>query len=644
MAEIAPTGMLDEHASRNVDVAGPAEYQPTDDEKKAIKLVDTLFARAKAHRSQYDEKWLTWYSMFRGRQWDKQRPSYRHSEVINLIFRTIQSLVPIQVDARPTFTFLPTEPSDMEFAAILNQLSEADWQKKNWSEQLLEVVYDSNIYGTGLSKMVVREVMGKIEKIYESHDPFYSFPDPAARDTNKDCGYFIDAQPVDVRILKARYPDKKDFIKPDVQDLLRNAKGDSPSNKFKSPVDNRTLVEGSNPIDLGEKDKALLMTCWITADHPELLEEFEEVQKGDLESGNISYEQTRKYPNGRKIVKCNGVILEDGPIGYDDGEIPFQRYPNYLLPREFWGMSEIEQLEGPQKIFNKLVNFVLDVLTLMGNPIWKIHAGSGVDPENILNKPGLVMEWDGEPHQEPKREAGVQLQPYVISVIDKMGEWFDSVAGSQDITRGVQPAGVTAATAINTLQEAAQTRVRQKTRNMDCYLQNVGRQWLSRTMQFTSAPEVFRLTNNQGAAKFFKMHVEPYEKPVKGPDGNPVIGPDGKPQTVTVKRAVVQHYNENGMIDPQTGLSTYEIAGDFDVRVSTGSSLPFAKDEKERKLLAFFDRGLIDAEEVLKESDYPNYQAVTQRMQQAAMQKAQADAAAQGAPGGGAPAPAPAIA
>jgi hypothetical protein len=154
MAEIAPIGMLDEHAPRNTDNSGPAEYNPSPDETAAIKLAQSLFERAKTHRGQYDQKWLDYYKMFRGKQWKEQRPSYRHSEVINLVFRTIQSLVPIQVDARPRFEFLPQEPSDMEFASILNQLAEADWTKKNWSEQLLEVIYDSTIYGTGISKTV----------------------------------------------------------------------------------------------------------------------------------------------------------------------------------------------------------------------------------------------------------------------------------------------------------------------------------------------------------------------------------------------------------------------------------------------------------------------------------------------------------
>jgi len=617
MAEVAPLGMMDMHAPRPKQDEGTgssAEYTPEPEERRTIKLVENLFEKAKKHRALYDEKWLDYYRMFRGKQWKEQRPSYRHSEVINLVFRTIQSTIPIQVDSRPRFEFLPQEPSDQPLADMLNMIAEADWIKYNWGEQLLEVVYDSNIYGTGLSKVVAREAAGELKIVYESADPFYSFPDPDARDTNKDCGWFIYAEPLDVAKLKRRYPDKKDFIKADLQDLLKGSKTDFAPLKFRSPVDNKVVMEGGNAMDLVDKDKALCITCWMSAEF--LKDEFEEVAKTIKDAAGEDdqqiFEQVARYPNGRKVVICNGVLLEDSPLGYDDGEIPFERYPNYVLPREFWGISEVEQLEGPQKTFNKLVSFVLDVLTLMGNPIWVVSTDAMIDPENLTNRPGLVVE--KAKGSEVERQEGVQLQPYVLQMIDKMAEWFDSISGSQDVTRGVQPTGVTAATAINSLQEAAQTRIRQKARVMDYYLQNVGRHYASRVFQFKTAPEVYRITSNQGASQYFRMHVEPYDK----------TDEMGQPTGDTGTRVHVQPMGPDGY-DP-TQAQVYEARASFDVKVTTGSSLPFAKAEKEQRLLNLFDRQIIDAQEVLKGVEYPNWEAVFNRMEQQKQQAAMAQA------------------
>jgi hypothetical protein len=213
-----------------------------------------------------------------------------------------------------------------------------------------------------------------------------------------------------------------------------------------------------------------------------------------------------------------------------------------------------------------------------------------------------------------------------MEIIDKMAQWFDTIGGSQDITRGVQPTGVTAASAISTLQESAQTRIRQKTRNMDFFLQGVGQKFASRVMQFMTVPEIFRLTDAEGASKYFQMHVETADE-----TGNPYQDEHGN-QLYQVK---YQAFTPDGQVDPSQ-FKVFQTRGELDVKVSTGSSLPFAKDQLENKLLAFFDRGIIDAEEVLKRSDYPNRESVLMRIQQKAAQDAQAQAAG----AGGQPAPA----
>lgn len=626
------TGLLDEHQSRDAaDVGGPTEYTPTPEEKKLIKLVDKLFEKAKKARAIYDMDWLDNYHLFRGKQWKEQRPSYRHSEVVNFIFRTIQSTVPMQVDSRPRFEFLPEEPSDYELSQILNEVAEADWQKENSQEQLLEVVYEGNFYGTGMSKVCwdpkANHKVGKV--VYESEDPFHCFPDPDARDVNRKCGYFIVAEPTDVANIKRDYPKFKEFIKPDLVDLMKGSKAEFAPMKFRSPIDRRVATEGGNrSLESGDQSKALLITCYMT---PEFCEDdFEEVEKSLKDPAGMEstvYEQQARWPMSRKVVTCNGILLDGESTLYDDALIPLQRYVNYLMPREFWGMSEVEQLKGPQRMFNKAFCFALDVLTLTGNPIWINPLTSGVDSDLLVNRPGSVVEPNDE-KSAPYRVEGGQLQPYVLQIADKLAGYIDSLSGSQDVSRGIQPTGVTAASAITALQEAANTRVRLKSKLLDGYLQNVGQAWLSRTLQYRTAPEIFRLTNQQGVTKYFRMHVEHYDK----------VDGAGAPTGERGTKVVHQPLTPGGM-DP-TAANEYELRGKLDVRVSTGSSLPFNKAEKEEKLLKYFDRKIIDEEEVLKESEYPNYQAVLQRMAQRRAADAQAQAAAKGAPGAAAAPPA----
>ncbi len=610
----------------------PPGYDPSHEEEQAIKLTEKYFSKAKAARKAYDQKWLDYYKDFRGKQWKEKRPSYRHSEVVNLIFRAIQSDVPILTDGMPKPEYIPQEPGDLELAEILNDVLASDWASGNWLYKLTEAIYDAHFYGTGFGGMPydpdASNGAGRI--VFRSEDTFCQYPDPSARDVNEDSNYHVHAEPQDIERLKRKYPHVAQYLKPDLIDLSRRDRANfSEDTKYKSPTDSRMITEGQSGYDVEAKDEALEVTLYIH--DPTYCEE--EIAEKDPETGGEkkAYLQKLKYPNGRKIVVVNGVLCENGPIPYEDKKFPYLRLVNYILPREFWGISEVEQLESPQKIFNKLISFALDVLTLMGNPVWIVDNTSGVDTDNLFNRPGLVVE--KEPNSEVRREEGVQLQPYVLQMIDRMKSWFDDVSGDTDASRGLQPGGVTAASAIEALQQASQTRLRQKTRNIDAFMQDFGKMYASRVFQYYDSPRVFRVTGSNNSTRYFKFHVE--KRPVTEPriSVDPITGeertelvPTGEVQKIAKVRDFV--LGDDGQYH-LTQEREYQAQGEFDVRVNTGSVLPFEKNRIEQQSFNLFDRQIIDAEEVLKNIKYPNAESVLKRMaekqamaaQQAAMQQ-----------------------
>lgn len=598
MQEASP--MLMEHqpyADGSSSKPDQAIYNPTDEEKKLIRKCNGLFQKAKKYKSKHDSDWIDYYKLFRGKQWKEQRPSYRASEVYNLIWQTIQSMVPVIIDARPKFEFLPTEPSDREFADLMNDICTADWQKNNWLYTLTEVLYDSHLYGTGLSSLKYDPKKNKL--IYHSLDPFYAFPSPSAEDMRCRCDYFITAEPMDVDWVKRLFPEKAEFIKADIVNFASEKRVDLTTTKYNSPSSDQLYVEVMGGYDNNSAPEVLVKTVYL-----EDSEVLEEEMEDPNDNTQMIVQKRLKYPNGRQIIIANDIILDDDSIEYEGEDLfPFQRLINYILPRSFWGISELEPLASPQRTFNKLVSYVLDVLYLAGNPVWIVSNDSGVDTENITNQPGLIIE--KEPGTEVRREEGVQLQPYVLSIIDRMKTWFEESSGNQDVSRGIAPGSVTAASAIADLQNAAQTRIRLKMKNLDAYLQDFGQQYASRVMQFYTAPQVFRLTGKDGTEKYFKMSIQKQE------DGT--------------SKAFVQRFTENNLLNPIA--EEYQLRGQLDVRVTTGSSLPFSKVQTEQRAYQLYDRGIIDAEEVLKSLDYPNWEAIQQRMQEQADRVAQQKAA-----------------
>jgi hypothetical protein len=630
--ELAGSPLLNEHQAP-MQTEGELKDTPEQDEKELVAKVNKLFDKARKHRKKYDSKWMDYYKFFRGKQWKEERPAYRASAVFNKIFRVLQSNVAIRTDARPKFEFLPPEPGDREFCQILNELAQADWEQKNWLLELTTNLFDDEIYGTAHAEVgfdpEYNDGVGDV--CFKGLDNFYCFPDPNCFDVNDPrCDFFIYAEPIDVNVLKREYPEKAGKLKADLGEFVGSDKTSISTDVMKAPTENLAYTDESYDGYSVKEDKALKITCWLYDD--EVLEdEKEETQ----EDGSVVKKSTKrlKYPNGRKIVMTSKVLLEDKPNEFDDGKIPVIKKQNYLLPHEYWGISELENLEGPQTHFNKVMSFTLDVLHLMGNPIWVVDNASGVDTDNLFNRPGMVVEKN--PNTEVRREEGVQLQPYVLNLAQMIEAEFDELAATSEVSQGIRPEGVTAAKAIEALQDTAQTRLRLKSRVLDAYLQQFGQMYVSRVMQFKTAPQVYRITNSQGAMKYFKFHVE--DVPVMGePSIDPMTGAPLPPQPMVDEMGQpvtekIGRYREM-TADPMSGGTVagdekvFKLQAKYDVRVQTGSALPFAKTEKVNTSFQLFDRGIIDAEEVLKATDYPNWEAVLARMQMKAEQQAMAQA------------------
>ena len=580
---------------------GGANNNQSLEDQQCVRHVMKLFKRAKKYRSRYDRNWLHYYKMFRGDQWDGiKMPRYRQKEIINMVWQAIQSNMPLQTDVRPKLSFIPEDPSDQPFAEVLNKISEHDWESNNWLEQLSCVILDGYLYGTGISKQAYdpEAKMGVGCATYKSIDPFYFYPDPNAEDVNDSkCEYVIFAEPVDTERLKRAFPEFEDEIKADVRDVIKSSKTALNDFKIRTQATDRempdiTWTEGQ------EKDRpmTLLITAYMKpADMEKEDEETEEVDEDG--TPKVKTIVRKKFPYGRKVIIASGLKLFESELPFQHGDFPFAKYVNYVLPREFYGVSEVEQLESPQRIFNKLINASLEILNYMGNPIWITDTSSGVDPHKLVNRTGLVVE--KEPNSEVRREPGVQLSGTALSFIDRMESWFNNVAGTQDVSRGQTPGSVTAASAIEQLQDAARTRIRQKQRNLDAYLRKVGQQYVDIILEKYSAPRIVRVTNNNDDAQYFKVSISQA-------DGEEKVN------------AIIHQYREkdDGTIVPDNELKQMYIAGRFDVRVNTGSSLPFARSDKEEKVLALFDRQILDAEEVLNAMEYPNREEILVRLKE----------------------------
>jgi hypothetical protein len=270
---------------------------------------------AKKRKNRPIVKWVDQYKFFRGRQWPERRPSYRHSEVLNYIFSEVQTVLVLLTDNRPDIEVTPEDPSDLEFSEILSQILTSKWDRHNWYQVLAEAITDASIYGTAIASVewnprLQRKGLGDFT--FETEDVFHIFPDPNAKSRINDehCDWVIRAKPIAVRKLKAKYPDKADFLKSDIGDLsgTYQDRENGEEVRYKSPTDNRLMIESEKSVRPHRSDDSLRICCYLKSD--ELVEEIVG-EADDPETGVKAkqYQTRKKYPNGRKIVVANGVLL-----------------------------------------------------------------------------------------------------------------------------------------------------------------------------------------------------------------------------------------------------------------------------------------------------------------------------------------------
>jgi hypothetical protein len=239
----------------------------------------------------------------------------------------------------------------------------------------------------------------------------------------------------------------------------------------------------------------------------------------------------------------------------------------------------------------------MDNLTTVGNPIWIADIGA-VDTDNITNAPGLIIE--KTPGSEVRREMGLPLPGSVNTLYEQAVTSFDRIFGSNEVSLGLRPPGVTSGVAIDSLQEAAQTRLRLKARNMELTLNQLAQMYVSRVFQFYSAERFFALVQDGQPPEVFRFQIEQ------------------EPEYAGWYLATVQkmHKDQMGRIVPSEEQKRFRTKGVFDVRATVGSNLPFAKAARSERAIQLFQLGVLDAEELLRAVEWPGWEKVLQRIQE----------------------------
>ena len=563
----------------------------TPNEQKLAEVVLSKYKEAKRYRASFDKDWDRWYRLYAGQHWDGPRPEWRSDATVNFIFSTIETILPIMTDQSPQINVVAASDHSMKNADIIGECVKRVWVDNDMDLALPEIIKNTLKYGTGIVKVwwdpSAKDHAGDVA--ISNVDPRHFFPSPGAKSL-KDAHYIVFAANIPVSNVQRDFPDLAEKITPGVWDeeltvnkTITSQRGsDGPQ---MGPVMN-TAGTGSTEFNKNPDGRDGFMSR-------DKLCTFIELWSRDS-SGQTWC-----------TMMANGVLLKHWKNPFHHNKFPFVRFIDYPIPSNFWGMGEIQQLEKLQMSINQRRAQTYDILRLTANPPFVADADSGINPKAMTNRPATII------YKNRGSEVSWLTPPQLPSALFTLQELdkqdFDSISGVHDVTQGRRPVGIEAASAITELQEAAQTRIRQKVRQMEGGLRNVGRLIVALIQQFYDDKRVIRIVGQFGTKpQFITMNQES-------------VGPDGTPFKVN---------------DPSIG--------EYEIEIGVGSTMPVNRTRRAEQMIELFQLGIVDKRAVLENAGLPpeQYEKILARMEQA---EAQILAAETGQPpqGGQAPGGAP---
>lgn len=155
------------------------------------------------------------------------------------------------------------------------------------------------------------------------------------------------------------------------------------------------------------------------------------------------------FPQGKKITFIHNMILETEDLGFSHGELPFLRLSDIDIPGQLHGMSRYQQVLSLQNAHNNLSQSIMKNEFLMSAPKWMMPKGA-CKVEQLANSRTIVT------YQGPVAPQLVQMNPTsptTFAFRDKTESELGQIFGVHPISRGEPPKGITAAVALQFLNE-----------------------------------------------------------------------------------------------------------------------------------------------------------------------------------------------
>lgn len=283
------------------------------------------------------------------------------------------------------------------------------------------------------------------------------------------------------------------------------------------------------------------------------------------------------YDEDKYMIRANGVFIYEGPLPYNDKQIPLATLRSYKAPYQLYGIGLPDLLIPVVTQIELISNAVYDYIMYTTNPMYLVQKQDYGDVTKALElsdgAPGSAL-----PVSDVNRGLAIVKFPSLsVDVFQALGilQKDAIIASQQDPTQlGVIQKNATA-TANILNKEITEAYVMAMVENFKEDLESVAKMVVSRMHQFMTEKNVNKLVNGESKQEEMEnelQSVENYQMPIEDKglkidwDERQVIIWDepGEVSFVPVKEDIYQYEDEDGNL-VEVGLN------DFDIELSVES-------------------------------------------------------------------------
>lgn len=343
----------------------------------------------------------------------------------NALNSCIDNVIADQIDNMPEALMLPEREDTAHSAEEMSDVVSFVLYQSAWPDVYQTVMEDSSVTGTGIVQVFWDDDAddGNGMVSVQAWHPEDFYPDPT-QENIQDGRACFKVTHTTVAWVEEHYPHARGYVHGD-------------------HVDDAVEIETQNIVD-GDA-KTTLIEFWYRRYDAKARKH--RVHMAQLAGGALLYSTELCFGGAKEGDYPDGV--------YAHGEYPFVLFKYRSVWRRPFGTGLVHDYKDAQTAIDRMLKYIDDNARESSVQRHFIRRGSGVNPDDVADMRKTIIEWEGNDIREAMQT--VQANPINNQVYTTLEYLVDSMkqdCGQNQFSRGEGGLGVTAAAAIQALQEA----------------------------------------------------------------------------------------------------------------------------------------------------------------------------------------------